>query len=96
MLQSVCVGARCTGISFQKVEGSLTLSPRSLPISVWMFSRRFGGTQWRLPCCVPETPAVRFSEKPAEECDVWEEKQIWFSPLCTFFTFIASLPVLWL
>lgn len=96
MLHSVCVcvRARCTGIAFQKVEGFLAFSPRPYPISVWMFSRSFGGTRWRLPCCVPQTPAVRFSEKLAEECDVWEEKQIWFSPLCTFFTFITSLPSL--
>lgn len=70
MLLSVCVGACCTGFSFQKVK----CFSICLLVSVWMFSRSLSGIQWRLPCCVPESPAVCFSEKPAEECDAWKEK----------------------
>lgn len=77
------------------VEVFLNLFLCSLLISVWMFSRSLSGIQWRLPCRVPWSPAVRLSERPAEECrlkcDVWEEKVLLVFTFCHLPGFFQSL-----
>lgn len=79
-LECECVEAHSTVVVF------LNLFLCSLLISVWMFSRSLSGIQWRLPCRVPWSPAVRLSERPAEECrlkcDVWEEKVLLVFTFC--------------